>query len=50
MKYPKQRFKKVIGAVRRKIFSLTDFSGSGSLGEGEIIAQLKVKFHIRKSE
>jgi hypothetical protein len=38
--------------MKRKIFNLTDSSGSDSSSEGEMIAQLKEKFHItgKKSE
>jgi hypothetical protein len=51
VKYPKENFKK--GAVKRKTFNLTDSSGSNNSGQGEMIAQLKGKFHItgkKKSE
>jgi hypothetical protein len=34
------------GAMKRKIFILPDSNGSDSAGEGEMIAQLKGKFHI----
>jgi hypothetical protein len=34
VKYPKEKFKKVKEAVKRKIFNLTDSSGSDSSGEG----------------
>jgi hypothetical protein len=46
VKYPKEEFRKVKGAVKRKIFNLTASSGSIISGEGEMIAQLKEKFHI----
>jgi hypothetical protein len=42
--YPKGKFKKVKRAVKRKIFNLTDSSGSYSSGEGEMIAQLRKNF------
>jgi hypothetical protein len=45
-KYLKEKFKKVKGAVKRKIFNLTNSTGNDSSGEGEMIAQLKEKFHI----
>jgi hypothetical protein len=41
VKYPKGKFKKVKGAMERKILHLTDSSGSSSSGEGEMMAQLK---------
>jgi hypothetical protein len=44
--YPNGKFKKVKGAMKRKIFNLTDSSGNDSSGEGELIAWLKEKFHI----
>jgi hypothetical protein len=52
VKYLKEKFKKVKGAVKRKIFNSTDSSGSDSSGEDEMIVQLKEKFHItgKKSE
>jgi hypothetical protein len=46
MKYLKAKFKKVKEVVERKIFNLTDCSGSDSLGEGEMIAKLNEIFHI----
>jgi hypothetical protein len=51
-KYLKEKFKKVKGAVKRKIFNLTNSTGNDSSGEGEMIEQLKEKFHIlgKKSE
>jgi hypothetical protein len=36
--------------MKRNIFSLTDFSGSNSSGEGEMMAQLKEKFHITRKK
>lgn len=44
MKYPKEKFKKVSGAMRRKILNLTDSSCGNSSSEGEPTAQLKEKF------
>jgi hypothetical protein len=51
VKYPKEKFKKIREAVKKK-FNSTGSSGSDSIGEGEIIAQLKGKYHItgKKSE
>lgn len=46
MKYPKDKFKKVKGAVQGKIFNLTDSSDSDNSGEDGMMAQLKEKFHI----
>jgi hypothetical protein len=43
--YPKEKFKKVKGAMKRKIFNFTDSNGRDSSGEGEMIAQLKEKFN-----
>jgi hypothetical protein len=37
-KYPKEKFKNVKGAVKRKVFSSTDSSDSNSLDDGEMIA------------
>jgi hypothetical protein len=50
VKHPKEKSKKVKGAMKRKIFNLTHSSESN--GSGEIISQLKEKFHItrKKSE
>jgi hypothetical protein len=38
--------------MKRKIFNPTDFSGSSSSGDNEMVVQLKEKFHItgRKGE
>jgi hypothetical protein len=41
-----EKSKKVKVAMKIKVFSLTDASGSDSSGEGEMIAQLKEKFYI----
>jgi hypothetical protein len=38
VKYLKEKFMKVKGAVKRKIFSLTDCRGNDSSSEGEMIA------------
>jgi hypothetical protein len=39
VKYPKEIFKKIEGAMKRKIFNLRHCSDSDSSGEGEMIAQ-----------
>jgi hypothetical protein len=44
--YLKEEFTEVKGEVKRKIFNSRDSSGSNISGEGEMIAQLKEKFHI----
>jgi hypothetical protein len=49
VKYPKDKFKKVKGAVKRKILNLKLWQ-SNSSSEGEMIAQLKEKFHITGKE
>lgn len=43
---------KIEGAIKRKIFNLTDTSDNDSSSEGEVIAQLKGTFHMtgRKSQ
>jgi hypothetical protein len=46
VKQPKQKLKKIKGAMKREIFSLTDSSGRDSSEDSEVIAQLKEKFHI----
>jgi hypothetical protein len=46
VKYLKQNFKKVKRAVKREISNLTDSSCNDSSSEGEMIAQLKEKFHL----
>jgi hypothetical protein len=46
VKYLKEKFKNVKGAMKRKTFNLTDSSDRDSSGEGEMIAQLKENFHI----
>jgi hypothetical protein len=46
VKCAKEKFKKSEGAVKGEKFNLTDSSGSDSSGEGEMIAQLKEKFHV----
>jgi uncharacterized protein YxjI len=46
VKQPKEKFKKIKGAMKRDTFSLTDSSGMDSSDEGKVIAQLKEKFHI----
>jgi hypothetical protein len=44
-KNPKEIFKKIKGAMERKVFSLTDPSGTGSSDEGKKkIAQLGKSF------
>jgi hypothetical protein len=48
--YPKEKFKEVTEAVKRRIFNLTDFSGSGSSDEDEMMAHLKGKFHKWEGE
>jgi hypothetical protein len=50
VKYPQEKFKKVKGAIKRKILNLTDFSGNDSSGEGEMIARFQEKFHITGKE
>jgi hypothetical protein len=44
VKYPKEKFKKVSAAIRRKIFNFTYSSQGDSSDEGETTAQLKEKF------
>jgi uncharacterized protein YjbJ (UPF0337 family) len=46
----KEKIKKVKGAVKRKIFNLTDFSGSDSSGKGEMTVQLNEKFHTNRKK
>jgi hypothetical protein len=48
VKYPKENFRKVKGAMKRKIFSLTDYSCSNISGGVEMIAQLKETFHMTR--
>jgi hypothetical protein len=40
-----KKFKKINGAVKRKIFNLTDPSGRNRSCEGEMTAQLEENFH-----
>lgn len=44
--YAEEKFKKINGAVKRKIFSLTDPGGRNRLCEGEMTAQFKENFHV----
>lgn len=46
-----KKIKKIERAMKIKISHLTDFSGSNTSTEGEMIPQLKKHFHVReKSE
>jgi uncharacterized protein YjbJ (UPF0337 family) len=44
VKNSKEKFKKVKGAVKRKVLNLTDSSGTDSLGEGEMIVKRNENF------
>jgi hypothetical protein len=48
VKYHKEIFKKIKEAIKK--FNLLDSSGSNKSGKGEMIAQLKKRFHNRKRE
>jgi hypothetical protein len=51
VKYPRGKFKKIKGAMRRKIFNLTHSSENDSSGDGKMSAQLKEENHVtRKKE
>jgi hypothetical protein len=47
--YAEENFKRINGAMKRKIFNLTDSSGSNRSCEGEMTAQLKENFHAELS-
>jgi hypothetical protein len=50
VKYLKEKFKQVKRSMTRKIFSVTDSSGSDSSGEGEMTAQEGKVSHNRKNK